>query len=116
MPDFRGISFTSLKFIQANAPPEAVGFLDVMSNEFLACAPPCDILVGGFPCQSFSLMGKGLGTDDHRGIVVVGILRYVKKNKPLVVVLENVPGLVTRHRSTLDGVVSSMRNLGYIVS
>ena len=59
-----------------------------MSNEFLAGAPPCDILVGGFPCQSFSLMGKGLGTDDHRGIVVVGILRYVKKNTPAVVVLE----------------------------
>ena len=61
-------------------------------------------------------MGKGLGTDDHHGIVVVGILRYVKKNKPLVVVLENVQGLVTRHRSTLDNVVLALRNIGYIVS
>ena len=103
-------------FIHANAPPGAVGFMDVMSDEFLEFAPPCHIFTGGFPCQSFSGMGKNLGTDDPRGIVVVGILRYVKKNTPAVVVLENVLGLVTRHRPTLDGVVSSLRNLGYIVS
>ena len=103
-------------FIEANAPPGAVGFLDVMSNEFLVNAPPCDILVGGFPCQPFSGMGKGLGTDDHRGIVVIGILRYVKKNNPTVVVLENVMGLATRHKLTLDNVVLSLRSLGYIVS
>ena len=88
----RGFSFTSFgakkttplgNLSKPTLHPGAVGFLDVMSNEFLAGAPPCDILVGGFPCQSFSLMGKGLGTDDHRGIVVVGILRYVKKKYAL---------------------------------
>ena len=61
-------------------------------------------------------MGKGLGTDDHRGIVVVAILRYIKKSTPTVVVLENVLGLVTRHRPTLDAIVWSLKNLGYIVS
>ena len=51
-----------------------------------------------------------------RGIVVVWILKYVKKNLPEIVILENVKGLVDRHRQVLDNVVGALERMGYVVS
>ena len=89
-----------------------------MSDYFLENAPTCDLLIGGFPCQSFSIMGLGAGMHDDklRGIVVVWILKYVKKNLPEIVILENVKGLVDRHRQVLDNVVGALERMGYVVS
>jgi len=108
------------KFIRANGREDAgaKGFVDVMSEEFLNDAPPCDLLLAGFPCQPFSIAGNGAGLADSqgRGVVVNGILRYVAKHKPRVVMLENVKGLVARHRAVLDKVVAGLERLGYCVS
>ena len=89
-----------------------------MTDHFLENAPTCDLLVGGFPCQPFSIMGSGQGIHDVRlrGIVVVWMLRYVKKNLPPIVILENVKGLVSRHRQVLDNVVAALKRMGYVVS
>jgi DNA-cytosine methyltransferase len=108
----------AIKFIKANVEPGVPGFLDVMSDEFLEFAPPCDLLVGGFPCQAFSIAGIGQGLSDAagRGVVVLGILRYIEKHKPQHVLLENVAGLVSRHRPILDKVVKILEELGYSVS
>ena len=108
----------AIKFIKANIEPGVPGFLDVMSDEFLEFAPPCDFLVGGFPCQPFSIAGIGKGLSDAagRGVVVLGILRYIEKNKPQHVLLDNVKGLVIRDRPILDKVVNILEVLGYIVS
>ena len=97
---------------------EVPGFKDVMTDYFLENAPPCDLLIGGFPCQPFSIMGSGAGIHDPklRGIVVVWILKYVKKNLPEIVILENVKGLVDRHRQVLDDLVASLERMGYVVS
>ena len=97
---------------------EVPGFKDVMTDYFLENAPPCDLLIGGFPCQPFSIMGSGAGIHDPklRGIVVVWILKYVKKNLPEIVILENVKGLVDRHRQVLDNVVGALERMGYVVS
>ena len=106
------------KFIQGNIGSQTLGFLDVMSDKFLNCAPPCDVLLGGFPCQPFSIQGSGAGTKDTkgRGVIVDGILNYVKKRRPRIVILENVLGLVYRHRSTLDNVVATLTTYGYAAS
>lgn len=60
-------------------------------------AGECDLLVGGFPCQPFSAVGKHGGTTDKRGIVVFQIAEYIGKWRPRAFVLENVKGLVYQH-------------------
>ena len=52
-----------------------------------------DLLVGGFPCQSFSMAGYGKGFDDVRGTLFFEIVRILKDMKPKYFLLENVKGL-----------------------
>ena len=54
-----------------------------------------DILVGGTPCQSFSIAGKRGGTDDIRGKLIYSYLGIVGKYKPQWVIWENVPGVLS---------------------
>lgn len=55
-----------------------------------------DILLGGFPCQAFSLLGKQLGLDDERGKILFSIHELLKVKKPEFIVLENVRNII-RH-------------------
>jgi DNA-cytosine methyltransferase len=57
-----------------------------------------DGLVGGFPCQSFSLAGKQLGFEDTRGTLFFDIARVIKESQPNWFVLENVKGLVSNDK------------------
>src|SRR5205085_1445786 len=54
--------------------------------------PDCDIVIGGPPCQAFSLMGQRR-PDDPRGKLVFHFLEVVKRKIPLAFVMENVPGM-----------------------
>jgi DNA (cytosine-5)-methyltransferase 1 len=54
-----------------------------------------DILCAGFPCQPFSQAGKQKGFDDVRGTMFDQLMRFVRINQPKVVLLENVPSLVS---------------------
>lgn len=53
-----------------------------------------DRLVGGFPCQAFSVAGKRLGLEDTRGTIFFDFVRLLKEIEPKVFVFENVKGLV----------------------
>ena len=59
--------------------------------------PPHDVVLAGFPCQPFSSIGKREGIDDEkgRGTLFFDVLRIVKYHKPKMILLENVPGLLT---------------------
>ncbi|MGI5066103.1 DNA (cytosine-5-)-methyltransferase [Treponema putidum] len=57
-----------------------------------------DILVGGTPCQSFSIAGKRGGTDDIRGQLMYSYLDIVGKYKPQWVIWENVPGVLSSNK------------------
>ena len=57
--------------------------------------PEFDFLVGGFPCQAFSLAGKRRGFDDTRGTLFFEIARILKDKKPKYFLLENVKGLLS---------------------
>ena len=79
--------------------------------------PNHDILVGGFPCQAFSIAGKRGGFDDTRGTLFFDVARIIKAKQPKAFFLENVKGL-TNHKSgkTLATILNVLRNdLGYIV-
>lgn len=64
-------------------------------NSLLDTIPKHDVLIGGFPCQPFSLMGSQLGFDDDRGTLFFTIEKIVEKHRPKVIVLENVKNLET---------------------
>lgn len=52
-----------------------------------------DLLVGGAPCQSFSIVGSRKGLDDPRGQLIFDFIRFVDELKPKAFILENVPNL-----------------------
>lgn len=56
--------------------------------------PDFDVLVAGFPCQSFSSAGKQKGFDDPRGNLFFEIVRIVRDKRPSVIFLENVANLL----------------------
>ena len=55
--------------------------------------PYHDILVGGFPCQPFSIIGERKGFDDTRGTLFFDIARIIEEKQPAAFVLENVKTL-----------------------
>jgi len=74
-----------------------------------------DLLTGGFPCQSFSMMGKQKGFADPRGNTFYNITNILKvKNKASYVLLENVQRLKTHDKGeTFKEIVRSLNNCGF---
>lgn len=84
--------------------------------------PPHDILLGGFPCQPFSMMGEQRGFEDARGTLffrIVEIIKYQieKQRKPKAIILENVRTLKTHDNgNTLRAIKRILEeDLGYKV-
>ena len=78
--------------------------------------PDFDLLVGGFPCQSFSVAGKRGGFGDTRGTLFFDVCRIVAKKRPRLVLLENVKGLLSHDEGrTFRTIVGSIDELGYDV-
>lgn len=76
--------------------------------------PDHDILLAGFPCQPFSIIGHRKGFDDTRGTLFFEIARILEAKKPTAFVLENVK-LLAGHNSgkTLKRIMAALRDLGY---
>jgi len=75
-----------------------------------------DLLVGGPPCQGFSIIGQRL-LDDPRNKLVKEFIRIVGEVRPRVAVIENVPGLATLGGGVLlEAVGNAFGDLGYDVS
>ena len=78
--------------------------------------PYVDLLVGGVPCQSWSVAGKMLGFDDPRGKLWHDVIRLVRQAQPKVFVFENVKGLYDpRNRYNLDLIMNGFEDAGYFV-
>lgn len=76
--------------------------------------PDFDLFTGGFPCQPFSSVGKGLGELDTRGTLFADIIRICEAKAPKYVLLENVRGLtVGKHRPTFEKILSELSRIGY---
>lgn len=89
---------------------------DIRQINFL---PKHDILLAGFPCQSFSYAGKQKGFADTRGTLFFEIERLLNasEDKPNLLLLENVRGFITHDNGrTYATVLSKLKNLGYEVT
>lgn len=76
-----------------------------------------DLLTGGFPCQSFSMMGDQLGFEDPtRGQMFYRIIDILRIKRPPYVLLENVKNLFTHdHKNTFRIICHELESLGYHV-
>lgn len=75
---------------------------------------PIDLLVGGTPCQSFSVAGLRGGLDDDRGNLALEYLKLVDRLRPRWVVWENVPGVLSSNRGRDFGaILGGLVELGY---
>jgi DNA (cytosine-5)-methyltransferase 1 len=73
-----------------------------------------DLLVGGTPCQSFSVAGLRKGLDDPRGNLMLTYLAIADKYKPKWIVWENVPGVLSSNGGKDFGVfLGALGELGY---
>jgi len=78
--------------------------------------PEHDILVGGFPCQAFSIMGDRKGFADTRGTLFFEIERILRSKKPKAFMLENVKQLVRHDKGkTFEVILDRLSDLGYHV-
>lgn len=78
--------------------------------------PDFDLLVGGFPCQAFSIAGKRAGFNDTRGTLFFDIARICAEKRPRHLVLENVKGLLSHDGGkTFQTILGVLADLGYFV-
>lgn len=89
-------------------------FLGDITN--VKTTPKADLVVGGVPCQAWSVAGKKKGFDDPRGKLWEDSIRLVKKNKPKAFIFENVKGLYDpRNKGSLELIISEFKKCGYDV-
>ena len=73
-----------------------------------------DLLVGGSPCQSFSMVGKRGGLEDTRGTLFYDFARLIKETKPKAFIFENVKGLTNHDKGkTFEVILNTFKKLGY---
>lgn len=85
---------------------------DVDENDI----PDCDILLGGFPCQSFSTVNPTKDPFDDRANLYKELVRIVKAKQPKVFIAENVKGFMTLQRGTIiEKVKKAFEDVGYLV-
>lgn len=78
--------------------------------------PHHDLLLAGFPCQAFSIMGKMRGFEDTRGTMFFEIARILAYHKPQAILLENVKQLTTHDGGrTFSVILEKLHGLGYFV-
>lgn len=79
--------------------------------------PSHDLLLAGFPCQAFSIIGQKKGFEDARGTLFFEIARILKRQRPRAFVLENVKQLQSHDKGrTLETITDILGELGYAYS
>ena len=88
-------------------------FEDCCSQAFLN-SPTCSLFMAGFPCQAWSVAGRGEGFLDSqgRGLVIFWLLKWVWHHWPAMLLLENVGSWATQHRAELWLVLEILQLFG----
>lgn len=84
--------------------------------------PDCDIVIGGFPCQDFSIAGKRKAFENGRGTLYRQMVRVVEDKKPIAFVAENVKNLINpklidldRKQPVIKTIIEDFSAIGYNV-
>ena len=105
--------FARITYLANNQEPNTF-YEDVYNIDGNKYKNKIDILVGGSPCQSFSIAGKRLGTDCPRGNLIYEYFRIVEESQPKVFIYENVKGFLSIDKGeTFKNFVQSFKDLGY---
>lgn len=88
---------------------------DVSASE----VPTVDVIVGGFPCQAFSIEGyrQGFRDEKGRGTLFFELARIIEEKQPQAIFLENVKNLVNHDKgNTFKVILKTLEDLGYYVT
>lgn len=79
--------------------------------------PKFDLLIAGFPCQTFSVIGRKNGFSDDRGQIIFHLARILEESQPKCFLFENVKGLVTHDKGkTIQIILNELNRVGYEVT
>lgn len=82
--------------------------------------PDFDLLIGGFPCQSFSISAQNpprLGYKDDRGMLFFEMVKILKERQPRFFIAENVKGLLSANKGkAFPMIINEFRSVGYEVT
>ena len=94
-----------------------LGDITKISEEYLShFKQENDIVVGGSPCQSFSLAGSRKGFEDTRGTLFFEYAKVVKETQPKYFLFENVKGMLSHDKgNTIRVVLETFDQLGYYI-
>lgn len=94
---------------------EEVNYGDLMKIN-TSNIPDFDMMIAGFPCQSFSVIGQRKGMQDERGQVIYGLIKIMKEKKLKYFILENVKGLTNHDNgNSLKVILEELDKSGYKV-
>ncbi|MGP1569306.1 MAG: DNA cytosine methyltransferase [Eubacteriales bacterium] len=106
------IDTNAAKTFIANHKTELV--VDDIHNINTNTIPEIDVIVGGFPCQAFSIAGYQKGFEDKRGEVFFQLARIVKDKLPRIIFIENVKNLLGHDNgNTFNVIKETLENYGY---
>lgn len=78
--------------------------------------PDFDMMIAGFPCQSFSVVGQRKGMQDKRGQIIFGLIKIMVEKKLKYFILENVKGLTNHDKgNSLKVILEELDMAGYKV-
>ena len=94
-----------------------LGDITNISQEYLShFKKDNDMVVGGSPCQAFSVAGKQAGFEDTRGTLFFEYAKVVKETQPKYFLFENVKGLMSHNKgNTIRVVLETFNELGYCI-
>lgn len=97
--------------------PDVPNLGDVSGVDWTEYEGSVDVIIGGSPCQAFSLAGRRLGLMDERGLLMLEFVRCVREVKPRWVIWENVPGVLSQDEGRAFGtLLGELEDCGYALS
>lgn len=97
--------------------PDVPNLGDISGVDWTEYEGSVDVIIGGSPCQAFSLAGRRLGLMDERGLLMLEFVRCVREVKPRWVIWENVPGVLSQDGGRAFGtLLGELEDCGYALS